>query len=358
MATSDRPSARFDSFDLKRARIPEAVPDEASPGASGSISDSERMTIAQGLRDLGFLPAQIEQILEGPTATSVEAVTGRIIGARTMPAIKGSPSGKPQELTSNNDTGASQQSGQGSPIEAPPKKYPGRVSPEQYQLDIDQEFIIDAVWHNLHGDPHMLVRIADNFEELTGPLQAYVSAAVEEGKIFLVDLNQWVKDFDKAQKEQQKNRADDDKKRKESVSSIAGVAASAANLIPVVGQILALAIAASVAISEAILAAFPLPLREGADQVHDEVEGLDAFFGLSNYYAGDTPSDELPSRDARYLAAKQAVIQDPVASLLPVPRRRAMYKFTPHLEGFVRAAHELGLYEGEGNTIASGKGEA
>jgi hypothetical protein len=136
------------------------------------------------------------------------------------------------------------------------------------------------------------------------------------------------------------------------------VAASAANLIPVVGQILALAIAASVAISEAILAAFPLPLREGADQVHDAYEGLDAFFGLSLYYAGDTPSSELPARDVRYLAAKQAVVQDSVAFLLPHPRRGAAYKFTPHLEGFVRAAHELGLYEGEANAIAGGKGEA
>ncbi len=356
MATSDRPSLGFETFDLKRARVPAAA--TAAESGASSIPDSERLAIAQGLRDLGFLPAQIEQILEGPSATSVEAVTGRVIGARTMPPIKASPSVTTQASNNDDSPVARQQSDQAVPSEAPAKKYPGRVSPESYQLDIDQEFIIDAVWHNLHGDPHMLMRIADNFENLTGPLQAYVSAAVEEGKLFLVDLNQWVKDFDKAQKEQQKKRNDDDKKRKETTSSIAGVAASAANLIPVVGQILALAIAASVAISEAILAAFPLPLREGADQVHDAYEGLDAFFGLSLYYASDTPSYELPARDVRYLAAKQAVIQDSVASLLPVPRSRAMYKFTPHLEGFVRAAHELGLYEGEGNSIASGKGEA
>lgn len=355
MATSDRPSLGFDTFDFKRARVPAAV--TAAESGASSIPEAERLAIAQGLRDLGFLPAQIEQILEGPSATSVEAVTGRVIGARTMPAINAGPSVTSQQRGTDDSPVTRQDSDKGAPTEAPAKKYPARVSAAEYRLDIDQEFIIDAVWHSLHGDPHMLVRIADNFESLTGPLQAYVSAAVDEGKLFLVDLNQWVKDFDKEQKAQQKKRNDGDNQRKETVGKIAGVAASAANLIPVVGQILALAIAASVAISEAILAAFPLPLREGADQVHDEVERLDVFFGLSNYYAGDTPSDELPSRDARYLAVKQAVIQDSVASLLPVPRNRAMYKFTPHLEGFVRAAHELGLYEGEGNSIVSRLGE-
>ena len=86
MATSDRPSLGFETFDLKRARVPAAVTAEES--AASPIPEAERLAIAQGLRDLGFLPAQIEQILEGPSATSVEAVTGRVIGARTMPPIK------------------------------------------------------------------------------------------------------------------------------------------------------------------------------------------------------------------------------------------------------------------------------
>lgn len=352
MATTDKPSRLFDAFGLRSTAAVRAL-DPPAPEAAPSIPQSERLAVAQGLRDLGYRPAQIELILGGPSMTSIEGLTGRMIRAKSLPM-----DAAPVEETATYDavlgdagTGTRSEPASTEKPRAPEvaeRKFPGRADVLSYRLGIDQADIIDAVWHNLHGDPNKLASIADNFEMLTGPLQAYVSAAVESGKIFLVDLNKWVADFNKAQAKSAKERAEADKQRKKTVGSIAGIAAAAANAIPVVGQLLALAIAAGVAISEAIQEAFPLPLREGADQVHDEFEGLDAFWGLTNYYSDTEP---LPARQDRYLSIKQAVVQDSVATLLPIPRSGSRYKFTPSIDQFRRAAHELGLYEGEGNTV-------
>ena len=51
MATSDRPSLGFETFDLKRARVPAAA--TAAESGASSIPEAERLAIAQGLRDLG-----------------------------------------------------------------------------------------------------------------------------------------------------------------------------------------------------------------------------------------------------------------------------------------------------------------
>lgn len=365
MATDEKPTRRFDSFGLRPSS---AVPARSEPRNAPPIEfpQAERLAVIQGLGDLGYQPAQIELILGGPSMTSIEGLSGRVIRAKSLPkepdanrplVVNEPVPGDVQIDRTPPSTSPPQQ-----PLPSPPppqevssgpviddRKFPRSVPVASYQLDIGQADIIEAVWNNLHGDPNGLKNLADNFEMLTKPLQAYLAAAVEAGSIFLVDLNQWVDAFNKAQAKSAKQRKDDDNQRKKTVGSIAGVAASAANLIPVVGQIIALAIAAGVAISEAILEAFPLPLREGIDQVHDSFEGLDAFWGLSIYYPERSDGNPPPARDVRYSEAKQAVVQDEVAFLLPVPKRLSRYKFTPNVDQFRRAAHELGLYAGEGN---------
>lgn len=364
MATDEKPMRRFDSFGL----VPSTVAPFRSELRSTPAADlppSERLAVIQGLGDLGYQAAQIELILGGPSMTSIEGLSGKVIRAKSLPMDSG-PTSPPIVLYATVPDGIQSESTPPSPQpqpQPPPqqsqegsaaaaiddRKFPRSVPIGSYQLDIGQADIIDAVWNNLHGDPNGLRNLADNFEMLTKPLQAYLAAAVEAGGIFLVDLNRWVDEFNKAQAKSAKQRKEDDNQRKKTVGSIAGVAASAANLIPVVGQIIALAIAAGVAISEAILEAFPLPLREGIDQVHDSLEGLDAFWGLSSYYPERSDGNPPPSRDERYREIKQAVVQDEVAFLLPVPKRLSRYKFTPHIDQFRRAAHELGLYSGEGN---------
>lgn len=350
MATTEKPSRRFDSFGIRprSAAGPQAQP--SLPTAS-SAPDSDMQQIAKGLRDLGYSNEKITLILAGPSATSIEGLMGRMIPARAVPLVRSADGsiGYDSALSGPSDT-KPETPDNGPPPGTDARKFPAKVAVDDYIFDLDQADIIDAVWRNLHGDTSKLVLIAQNFEMLSGPLQAYVSAAVTAGKSFLIDLNMWVAEFNKAQAKAQKERGEAEKQRRQIVGTVAGAAAAAANSIPVVGQLISLVIAAGVAISEAVLDAFPLPLREGADQVHDEYEGLDAFWGLTLEFSD---SDVLPARQERYLAAKQAVIQDPVATLLPIPRERSRYKYTPSLSQFRRAAHELGLYEGEPNSIIS-----
>lgn len=376
MASDDRPSRAFDLFRLSGSIRRPASPTNSDDSAGKSEVDS----VAQYLRRLGYPQGRIKQILDGPASTSVEAVSGRIVGARSVeaPRVPSPTSGSPEPSIAPTDSGdepTAEAPDEGRPppgdspasAEAPdegrppagaspgivppaPKKYPARVKVSDFRLDVDQKDIVDAVWRSLHGSPGKLAVIADNFEKLTGPLQAYVSASVEAGKLFLVSLEQWVADFNRAQAKKAKERAEDAKKQKEIVGSVTTVAAAAANSIPVVGQAISLLIVAAVAIGEAIADAFPLPLREGADQVIDAHEGIDVFLGITEDFDN---GQEPPLRQDRLLATKQAVVQDAVAFLLPVPPYRADYKFTPTIEQFRRAAHELALYEGEENSVVN-----
>ena len=358
MATQERPSRAFDSFDFRDRRRGPA----GQPAPPDRVADDEVESLSRSLRTLGYPQSSIDQILAGPTRTSVEAVQGRIIKARSVkipPFIsefpvsesptEGPPADSPPpvaDATPRANGGDAEPKNTG--IVPPQSKYPRRVKESDFKLDIDQADIVDAVWRSLHGSPSKLTAIANDFEKLTGPLQAYVSAAVVSGRQFLVDLEKWVADFNRAQARKAKERAESEKQQKQIVGTVTGLAAAAANSIPVVGQAISLLIVAAVAIGEAIADAFPLPLREGADQVYDALEGLDAFLGLTLDYS---EAGEPPLRQERFLAAKQAVVQDPVAFLLPIPPYRADYKFTPTLEQFRTAAHELGLYAGEGNSV-------
>lgn len=376
MATNERLSRRFDSFgfrprDSVRTRL------NLDGDASDTVGDRQRI-FAQ-LSALGYSKDQVGLILEGPLSTSIEALMGKVIPARSVPMkqLEAPPEGSaPSDDKGQDPIAPIMQPLSGAvgpesskPVQEPappaaeppsaavpppagepltPKKYPAKVAADEYIYDLDQADIIDAIWLNLHGDPAKLVLIAQNFESLSGPLQAYVSAAASAGRSFLIDLNKWIADFDRAQAKAQKERSEEENKKRGVVHAVAGAAAAAANSIPVVGQVISLAIAAGVAISEALLAAFPLPLRQGADQVIDAYEGLDAFWGIS--YDVE-PNEEPALRQDRFLAAKQAVVQDPVATELPIPRDRSRYKFTPTISQYRRAAHELGLYPGEPNAI-------
>lgn len=358
MASDERPSRAFDVFRLSGSLVRAAAQRNADDAAGKREVDA----VADYLRSLGYRQGSITQILSGPAATSVEAISGKVVGARSVdaPRVPAPVSTTPEEPTippfeSGDETAAPVPATPSTPAGASPgivppsgKKYPARSKVKDFQLDVDQKDIVDAVWRSLHGSPGKLAVIADNFEKLTGPLQAYVSASVEAGKLFLVSLEQWVADFNRAQAKKAKERAEDEKKQKEIVGSVTTVAASAANAIPVVGQAISLLIVAAVAIGEAIADAFPLPLREGADQVIDAHEGIDVFLGLTEDFDN---GQEPPLRQDRLLATKQAVVQDAVAFLLPVPPYRSDYKFTPTIEQFRRAAHELALYAGEENSV-------
>lgn len=237
-----------------------------------------------------------------------------------------------------------------SPPPAPSDSSPAEAYPTHAATDtlgMDQGDIVDAVWHNLHGDPGKLAILINNFTALTGPLQAYLVAAVESGKQDYIELNRWMADFNRQQATLAKQRASDTAATQKGVSSVGGVVAAAANAIPVVGQALSAIIAVGTAISVALLGAFPLPARNAADQVHDGVEGLSNFAGLSL----DWPQDNPPLLQDRLLATKQAVVNDPVALMLPLPRKGTRYPFTPTLASFQNAAHKLGLYAGEPNTL-------
>lgn len=216
-----------------------------------------------------------------------------------------------------------------------------------------QKGIVDAVWANAQGDPTSLAAIARQLVMFPGPLRAYVLAATREGQLVYKDQAAWIRDFNAQQTTADKARADDRATGEKvagttaAVVAAVGTAAAVANAVPIVGQVISAALALSLAVAVAITEGYKLPVRTGEDQIHDAYEGLTVFYGLS--WAPNAPDDlGDPIPDGKIpFTLKRAVIQDPVAFLLPQVPLRTAFPFAPSLQSFREAAHELKLYAGD-----------
>lgn len=234
------------------------------------------------------------------------------------------------------------------PTEQP--QYPARSAANL--LGVDQGDIVDAFWHTLHGDPSRLANLASNYTSLTGALQAYLMAAAEAAGTMLDDFAVWEADCRRQFPALTSRRA---KNARASLQAAPGVGAAVpgdAISIPVIGKGLAQMLRVGAAIREALLVGYPLPLSEDAADQADKVEAADVFLGLSLDSSGSAAS----SSEEQFGALKEAVAKDEVAPLLPLPRRGTRYSFTPTLASFQAAAHALGLYTGEANTLFSQDG--
>lgn len=229
-------------------------------------------------------------------------------------------------------------------------QYPARS--ETNLLGIDQGDIVDAFWHTLHGDPSRLATLASNYASLTGALQAYLMAAGEAAATMLDDFAVWDAKFRRRRSALAFQRAKTATAPLGAVSEIGAAEAVEASSVPVLGKGLAQMLRVGAAIREALLVGYPLPLSENAAAQADKIEGTDSFLGLSL----DSPGQAAPTREDQLATLQEAVAKDEVAPGLPLPRPGTRYSFTPSLVSFQAAAHALGLYTGEANTLFSEDG--
>lgn len=282
-----------------------------------------RQSAAIELEKLGWSAEQIDKILAGPERASIHDIAGRRVQASSI---------EPSE-----DTAAP-------PAPSPSERPPSPDEAMRNYAGPAQKEIADAVWANLNaGDPLPLASIARQVQKLPGPLQAYLLAASREGKRAFKDLQEWKRDFDRAQREGEAFRG---KARKEgealagaAVGVLAAVAtaAAAANAIPAVGQVVSALMALGLAVGTAIAESYALPVRKAEDQIVPGYEGINVFWGFSV----EPPEGPYASP---FLALKQAVVQDEPAFSLPAVPPRTRFDFAPRLGAFQEAAHELGLY--------------
>ena len=219
-------------------------------------------------------------------------------------------------------------------------------------LGVDQGDIVDAFWHTLHGDPSRLANLASNYTSLTGALQAYVMAAAEAAGTMLDDISMWEAEFMRRHPALASRRPTNASASRQTASGVGAAVPGEAISIPVIGKGLDQMLRVGAAIREALLVGYPLPLSENAADQADKVEGADVFLGLILDSSGSAAS----SSEEQFGALKEAVAKDEVAPLLPLPRRGTRYSFTPTLASFQAAAHALGLYTGEANTLFSEDG--
>jgi hypothetical protein len=278
------------------------------------------------LKALGWSREDIRKILAGPRQSSIHEIAGdpvEVWSVPTVEAVSVPESDNDQKVLVSRTAFAS-------------------------SLGIGQKEIADAVWASVSaGDPLALAAIARQLAKLSPPLQAYLLACSTEVKRFYQDLTAWKRDFDRAQKEADSQRKKERKEGEGAAHTAVGVvtavatAAAAANAVPIVGQVVSAALALGLAVATAILEANPLPVRKSEEQVRPGYEGVSVFRGLV------AAAPETPYED-RYLALKQAVVQDEMAFALPAVTNKTRFDFAPRLAAFQEAAHQMGLYPEDG----------
>lgn len=324
----------FDTHDFRRV-----APVRAAPPAGAAplrLSDNERLMVADGLTELGYSARQVRLILSGPDKASVEQAIGKRIAVRPLPPDES----QPLSQESSGEPGKGECAGQ----PASPQ-YPMRSATNL--LGIDQGDIVDALWHTLHGDPGRLANLAASYASLTGALQAYLLAAVEAAGSLLDDFAGWEAEFMRQLPTLASRRARNPRTDPAAISGAGVTVAVQAYSIPVLGKGLAQMLRAGAALRDALLLGYPLPLGETAAAQADRIEGADAYLGLSPVSPGETTQ----AGEEPLAALKNMVAKDKVASLLPAPRLGTRYSFTPTLPSFQEAAHALGLYPEEANTL-------
>lgn len=331
----------FDTHDFRRIAPVHAA--QSAGAAPLQLTDNERLMVADGLTELGYSARQVRLILGGPDKASVEQAIGKRIAVRTLPSDESrSPdeSRQPQSL----DPAAESSSGEGA---GPPPSlsYPARSATNL--LGIDQGDVVDALWHTLHGDPSRLANLAANYTSLTGALQAYLLAATEASGNLLDDFAGWEAEFLRQLPTLASRRAKNPRTDPAAISGVGATVAVQAYSIPVLGKRLAQMLRVGAALRDALLLGYPLPLGETATALTDQLEGADAYLGLSL----TSPAETFQIDKDPLSTLKDVVTKDEVAPLLPEPRRGTRYSFTPTLGSFQEAAHALGLYPGEANTL-------
>jgi hypothetical protein len=305
------------------------------PQADTSPSSEAATACAQTLRRLGWSQAKIDQILAGPTQSSIHQIAGRPTKARNVPSVEASTVA---EEEGGDDKGTAR---------APQPPAAPAYDPATY-AGVGQKQIADAVWASVNaGDPMPLAQIARQTDKLPGPLQAYLLAASVDVKRFYKDLAAWKRDFDQAQQQGNAQRKQDTHEGEAVAGAAAGViaavatAAAAANAVPVVGQAVSAVMALGLAIATAVIESNPLPVRKAEDQIRPGYEGVSVFRGL----VIEPPEGPY---DGTYLRLKQAVVQDEVAFGLPPVPTRTPFDFAPRLVAFQESAHQLRLYAEDG----------
>jgi hypothetical protein len=214
--------------------------------------------------------------------------------------------------------------------------------PKPAVVPLSQAEIVDAIEASIsRGDVTPLARVARLLEGQSGPIQAYVTAASRRAKAYHVDIVEYVRTFGVKERE---IAAQTESNRSAGIKA-ASTAAAAVNVIPVVGQAVSAILAIGIAVLDAVMKANVLPVRKAEDQIHPGFETLDFFRGI-----GSGPAEGL--RQDRFLAVKQAVVQDPVAFQLPWVASGTQFPWAPTYEDFSEAAHELQLYPGEAHALA------
>lgn len=215
---------------------------------------------------------------------------------------------------------------------------------------LTQKDVTDAVWHNfVDNDPLPLAAVAKELPQMSLAMQTYTLAAANAGKLILRNLDDWKKEFDKAQR---KLAEDLDQQDREFGAGVtvgtavigAGIAAglAAANTVPVVGQVLTALVALGVALYVGFKKGFKPPLRNADDQV------LRTYFeGKGQVFAGlqAQTEQENPYRNAN--STRQMIQEDWVGSQLPLVLPGTQFFFVPTLKQFQAAGHEVGIYPGD-----------
>lgn len=328
----------------------DASPSDAPPESEpGDTYTGDKLFVADYLRNtLKWSRQDIEEIFAGPEEASIHYIAGKRVDAKTIstaeanplpavpadsvkPAGAATPKAKPPEVSSRADSapvtsGGAARQPSASVVSAP--------APSQTPAPFGQKQIVDAIEASIAGNVTPLAEIARRVKELPGPLQAYLVAAARRSVAYHKDIVAYIKDFNAREIPKAKKRDADAKAGLE----VAGAVAAAANVIPVVGQVVSVILAVGVAVAAALTENFRLPARDPKDQIRDGYEGFTIFMGI-----GLSPSTEDPFIDS-YLGIKQAVVQDVVAFTLPQVARKTPFAWVPSYADFREAAHELKLY--------------
>lgn len=202
--------------------------------------------------------------------------------------------------------------------------------------DVNQPMIVNAIWDSLaHGRFSTITEIAKVSNQLSPELQIYLRISIDAGRNTYADIEQWKEEFDSKEIARATEQAGDQKRSETLGYGIASAVAVAVNAWPVVGQALSVVISLGIAISKAIVNAFPLPVRKADDHIFDALEGFDIYRGL-----------RLASAPAANIFAntKEIVEEDPLMLSLPSVPVKTGYKFAPTTDAFRALATEQGLY--------------
>lgn len=204
---------------------------------------------------------------------------------------------------------------------------------------VNQPMIVNAVWDSLaHGRFSTITDIAKVANQLSPELQVYLRISIETGRNTYADIEQWKDEFDAKEIERATDQASQQKQSETLGYGIASAVAVAVNAWPVVGQALSAVISLGIAISKAIVNAFPLPVRKADDHIFDALEGFDIYRGLR---LASTPASNI------FANTKEIVEEDPLMLSLPSIPTKTRFKFAPTTDAFRTLATEQGLYRSE-----------